>query len=194
MTKGPLIILSGPSGSGKSTIVARLLAMPELKLRQSISATTRPPRSGERPGTDYLFVTAEEFDRLRDGGQLLEWAKVHDHCYGTPRRGVEDMREQGCPVVLVIDVQGASQVRESCPDNVSIFLRTSNLDTLERRLRDRHTEDDTAIERRLQNARVELLRADEFTHQVLNDDLDRAVNDVRTIIMNRIREEQRNAG
>jgi guanylate kinase len=185
---GPLIILSGPSGSGKTTIVNRLRAMPELRLRPSISATTRPKREGEVDGQQYYFLTPEEFERRRRAGEFLEWAEVHGHMYGTPRQAVEDLRKQGHTVVLVIDVQGAAQVRPKCTDATSIFLTVSSVDTLEHRLRDRHTEDEASLRRRLANAREELRRAGEFTHQVLNDDLERAVADVRTIIINRIRE------
>jgi guanylate kinase len=185
---GPLIILSGPSGSGKTTIVERLRAMPELRLRQSISATTRPQREGEIDREQYFFLSAEEFEKRRQAGEFLEWAEVHGHRYGTPRAAVEALRRQGYAVILVIDVQGAAQVRPKCPDATSIFLTVSRLDTLEHRLRERHTEDEASLRRRLDNARTELTRASEFTHQVLNDDLERAVSDVRTIIMNRIRE------
>ncbi len=185
---GPLIILSGPSGSGKSTIVSRLLAMPELRLRQSVSATTRPRREHERDGEHYLFCTPEQFRKMAAAGEFLESAEVHGHCYGTPRSSVQELREKGFTVVLVIDVQGAAQVRKLCPDAESIFVTTSSVEALEQRLRDRHTEDDASLRRRLANARGEIERASEFTHQVVNDDLERAVSDVRTIIMNRIRE------
>lgn len=192
--KGPLIILSGPSGSGKSTIVARLKLMPELRLHQSISATTRPPRDGEVHGRDYYFLESEEFETKRAAGEFLEWASVHGHYYGTPKGPIDALRERGHPVVLVIDVQGADQVRRACPDNVSIFLTTSSLDVLEKRLRDRHTEDETSIRRRLNNAKGELLRAGEFTYRVLNDDLDTAVKAVHDIIIDHLPEGDANAG
>src|SRR5262249_17830461 len=128
---GPLIILSGPSGSGKTTIVERLRAMPELRLRPSISATTRPKREGEIDGQQYYFVSPEEFEKKRQAGEFLEWAEVHGHKYGTPRQALEDLRKQGNTVVLVIDVQGAAQVRPKCPDATSIFLTVSALSTLE---------------------------------------------------------------
>lgn len=191
--KGPLIILSGPSGSGKSTIVSRLLAMPELRLRQSVSATTRPRRDGEIDGKHYFFLTPEMFGARRDAGEFLECAEVHGQCYGTPRNHIEELRQQGHAVILVIDVQGAAQVRQVCPDAVSIFLRTTSLETLEKRLRERGTEDESSIQTRLTNARAELARAGEYTHQVLNDDLDRAVQEVRAIILNNLPEGAANA-
>lgn len=191
--KGPLIILSGPSGSGKSTIISRLKAIPELRLRQSISATTRSPRSGERDGQDYYFLSPEEFEAKRSAGEFLEWATVHGHHYGTPRGPIDQLREEGHPVVLVIDVQGAAQVRRSCPDAVSIFLTTSSLDVLEKRLRDRQTEDERSIRRRLENARIEIEHASEFTERVLNDDLETAVQHVRRIIIDQLRKGDANA-
>src|SRR5262249_45314878 len=119
---GPLIILSGPSGSGKTTIVGRLRAMPELRLRPSISATARRKRDGEIDGQQYYFLSPEEFERRRKAGDFLEFAEVHGHKYGTPKQAVEALRKQGHTVILVIDVQGAEQVRPKCPDATSIFL------------------------------------------------------------------------
>src|SRR4051794_1735216 len=118
---GPLIILSGPSGSGKSTIVARLLQAADSPLRLSVSATTRPPRPGERDGVHYHFWTRERFQREIEAGGFLEWAEVFGNYYGTPRSEVEPFRARGVGVILDIDVQGAAQVRAQCPDAVSIF-------------------------------------------------------------------------
>src|SRR5262245_32854062 len=116
MDKAPLIILSGPSGSGKSTVICGLLAPGDLRLRLSVSVTTRPPRPGERDGVHYYFWTRERFEAERAAGGFLEWAEVHGNCYGTLRREVEPYREQGWGVILDIDVQGAAQVRVQCPD------------------------------------------------------------------------------
>lgn len=184
MRQGPLIILSGPSGSGKSTVMARIRETSDLPIRQSISATTRPPRPYERHGVDYYFLTPDAFAAMLRDGELLEWAQVHGHYYGTPRAPIDALRGQGFGVVLVIDVQGAAQVRRLCPDHVSIFLRTSSLDILERRLRERHTEDEASLRQRLDNARVELQQASEYQHQVINDELDTAVRQVVEIIRN----------
>ena len=188
MGKGPLIILSGPSGTGKTTVSARLLAVSGLPLRQSISATTRPPRVGERDGVDYFFVDPAEFSRKVAAGDFLEWAQVFGNSYGTPREPIERLRQNGMGVLLVIDVQGAAQVRKSCPDHVSIFLMTPSLEVLEQRLRTRHTEDEAAIQRRLVTARQELQRASEYTYQVVNDDLETAVTQLRAIIAPLFRE------
>jgi guanylate kinase len=182
MSKGPLIILSGPSGTGKSTVIRRLLAAHDLPLRLSVSVTTRQPRAGEVDGVDYHFWTRECFEQEIRAGGFLEWAEVFGALYGTLRREVEPVREQGQGVLLEIDVQGAAQVRGHCPEAVSIFLKAPSLETYEQRLRKRHTEREAALQRRLEGARRELARAGEYDHQVVNDDLDRAVVEVEGII------------
>jgi guanylate kinase len=186
---GPLIILSGPSGSGKSTVIARLLAEGGLPLRLSVSATTRPPRPGERDGEHYHFWTRERFEREIAAGAFLEWAEVHGQLYGTLVREVEPYRRQGLGVILVIDVEGAAQVRRRCPNPVSVFLRTSTPEALEQRLRQRHTDSPEAIRGRLETARRELARADEYDYQVINDDLETAVAELRGIIARQFRED-----
>ena len=180
--KGPLIILSGPSGCGKSTVSARVLARGDLPLRQSVSATTRPPRPGERDGVHYHFWTPQRFEQEKKAGGFLEWAEVHGHYYGTPRSEVDPYRERGIGVILVIDVQGAAQVRARCPDAVTVFMRTSSWQEYERRLRLRGQDDEAAIALRLANAQKELAQAGEYQFEVLNDDLDTAVERFHTIV------------
>jgi guanylate kinase len=180
--RGPLLILSGPSGSGKSTVIRQLLATADLPLRLSVSATTRPPRRGEREGVDYYFWSRERFEEEVRAGGFLEHALVHGNFYGTLRREVEPYRDQGTGVVLDIDVQGAEQVRRQCPDAVLVFLRTSSFQTYEKRIRQRHTEDEAAIRRRLKAAEKELARAGEYQYQVINDDLPAAVAEVGGIL------------
>jgi guanylate kinase len=182
MAKAPLIILAGPSGSGKSTIIARLLEERKLPLRLSVSATTRPPRSYEREGVHYYFWTREQFQKQVQAGAFLEWAEVNGQYYGTLRREVDDYRERGIGVLLDIDVQGAAQVRACYPDCLSIFLRASSWETYEQRLRKRGTESEEQIARRLATAKRELERIGEFDHVVVNDDLERAVAEVRQLI------------
>jgi guanylate kinase len=182
MPKAPLIILAGPSGSGKSTIIARLLAERKLPLRLSVSATTRPPRPYEREGVHYYFWTRDEFQKQVRAGAFLEWAEVNGQCYGTLRREVDEYRERGIGVLLDIDVQGAAQVRARSPHCLSIFLRTSSWETYEQRIRQRGTENEEQIARRLATAKRELERMHEFDHVVVNEDLERAVAAVGSLI------------
>ena len=178
---GRLIVLSGPSGSGKSTLVQRLLERPGLRLEVSISATTRPPRAGERSGCDYVFLSAPEFENIRD--RLLESAEVHGHSYGTPAEPVRKALEQGTCVILVIDVQGGIQVREKVPSALLIFVRAPGLDVLEQRLRARGTDDEASIQRRLANARRELDLAKCYDVHLVNDDLERSVDELAAILV-----------
>jgi guanylate kinase len=181
MTIAPLVIVSGPSGCGKTTLIRHLLKeMPSLVL--SVSVTTRKQRINEEPGVAYHFWSVPEFIAARDKGQFLEWAEVHGNYYGTLENEVTPHREIGIGVVLDIDVQGAEQVRNRCPYAVSIFVRTSRFETLEERLRKRHTESEEAIQKRLTNARAELARAGEYDYQVINDDLGTALASMRAIV------------
>jgi guanylate kinase len=147
-----------------------------------VSATTRAPRDGEVDGRQYHFWTRERFEEEIRREAFLEWALVHGQYYGSLKQEVEPYRNQGIGVLLEIDVQGAEQVRRRCPDNVSIFLCPPSLEVLESRLRGRRSETEASIERRLRNARAELARRDEYTCQVVNDDLERATNEIREIL------------
>jgi guanylate kinase len=177
---GRLVVLSGPSGSGKSTLAQRLLALPGLRLKISISATTRAPRPGEQSGRDYLFVTEVEFERMRKG--LLESAQVHGNRYGTPQGPVREAMAAGTCVLLVIDVQGGLQVRERVPGSLLIFVQPPDLLTLEARLRGWGTDDDKTIARRINGARRELELASSYDFHVINDDLEQAVGDLAAIL------------
>lgn len=179
---GPLIILSGPSGCGKSTIIRRLLDEGAWPMRLSVSATTRKPRPGEENGIHYWFWAAADFVKAIDDGKFLEWAEVHGSYYGTLADEVQPYRDRGIGVLMDIDVQGWAQVKKRCTDTVSIFIRTSSFDTIEQRLRVRHTESEDAIERRLRNARAEIERAEEYDYQVINDDLETALATMRSIL------------
>jgi guanylate kinase len=177
---GRLVVISGPSGSGKSTLVRRLLARPDLRLTVSISATTRAPRAGEVNGRDYYFLAPEEFEEVRE--ELLESAVVHGYHYGTPAGPVRRSTEQGSCVALVIDVQGGFQVRRKVPDALLVFIQIPSLEILEARLRARGTDSPETIERRLANARRELELAAQYDVQVVNDDLERAVEQLAAIL------------
>jgi guanylate kinase len=178
---GRLIVISGPSGSGKSTLVRRLLARPDLRLEVSVSATTRPPRPGEVADRDYVFLTHDRFESIRAG--MLESAEVHGHFYGTPREPVRRSMAAGLCVLLVIDVQGGFQIRRKVPGALLIFVQPPSLDGLEARLRLRGTDDDATIERRLANARCELEAAKGYDVHVINDELDRAVEELASILV-----------
>ncbi|HMF15074.1 MAG TPA: guanylate kinase [Gemmataceae bacterium] len=186
--------MSGPSGSGKSTVIERLLAAKQWPLHLSVSATTRAPRRGEIDGVHYHFWTPERFDAEVQARGFLEWARVHGKCYGTLRREVEGRREHGEGVILDIDVQGAEQVRKQCPDAVTVFLRAPDFATGEQRLRERHTESEEAIQRRLAGARAELERASEYDYQVVNDDLGAAVARLSEIVAEQFDKGDGNAG
>jgi guanylate kinase len=174
-------VIAGPSGVGKGTLVKRLVARhPEVRL--SISVTTRPPRPAERDGIDYRFVADDEFDRMVDGHELLEWAEIVGHRSGTPAGPVLEALAAGGDVLLEIDVQGAFQVRERIPGAVLIFLEPPSLTELERRLRSRGTEDEERLARRLATAAEELERGPGFDHVVVNDDLERATAQVDAIL------------
>ncbi len=170
---GRLVVLSGASGVGKSTLVHRLIDRAGGKVRRSISATTRAPREGETPGVDYDFVTAEVFEALR--GDLLESAEVHGARYGTPAGPVREALAAGLCVILVIDVQGGLQVRRKVPNALLVFVQAPSLEALERRLRERGTDDDAAIARRLANARREIEASKGYDVQLVNDDLEACV-------------------
>jgi guanylate kinase len=177
---GRLIVVSGASGAGKSTLVDRLLERPGLRLRRSISATTRAPRGEEVDGVDYYFLTPEAFEAARPG--MLESAEVHGHRYGTPLAPVLESLAEGVGVVLVIDVQGALLVREKRPEALLIFVTVPSFELLEARLRARGTDDEATILRRLDNARREVALASRYDHVIVNDDLDRAVDELVGIL------------
>lgn len=182
-----IVVLSGPSGSGKSTIVNRLLEVSPVRLVKLVSATTRPPRPVEVNGKDYYFLTPQEFDAKRSAGAFLECAEVHgsEYWYGTLKSELERAHDVGGWALLEIDVEGAINVMQKYPNAVTIFLTTASEPDYERRLRSRGTESDKVIQRRLETARRELERADRYDYQVINDELDRAVQEISDILSSR---------
>ena len=176
-----LFVLTAPSGAGKTTLVHALTAE-HPDLRFSISYTTRPQRRQETHGVDYLFVSEQEFTALEASGKLLESAEVFDNRYGTSREQVERYLADGHPVILEIDWQGARQVRESMPTAHSVFILPPSRGELEHRLRQRGTDSDAAIDRRLGDALADMSHWDEFDYVIVNDDLRRAVADLEAVL------------
>jgi guanylate kinase len=177
-----IIIVSGPSGSGKSTLVERLRGLPGTMF--SISCTTRPARAAESPGKCYDFISEAEFQRRVAQGEFLEYAQVFGkHWYGTPRKWVDDARRQGLDLVLEIDVQGALQVKKQVPGAVAVFIVPPSRQDVERRLRARGQDSEEAIGRRLERARQEMSCWSQYDFVVVNDDLDRATQDLRAIVL-----------
>ncbi len=181
MRKGNLFVLSGPSGAGKGTLVKRVLQrVPDAWV--SVSATTRQPRPGEVDGRDYFFLDQPRFDELVSQGGFLEWAHVHGNSYGTLRSRVQDRIDHGSQVILEIDVQGAFQVKKAMPEAHLIFIEPPSLEELERRLRGRGTETEDVICNRMKTAEVELARKMEYDVQVVNDELERATEELVSYI------------
>ena len=178
---GLLVVLSGPSGSGKDTVLAELFKL-DIGLVQSVSMTTRKPRDNEKDGVDYLFVDEDCFVSAIEEGKMLEYAKYGNNYYGTPKAPVDNWLNENKVVVLKIEVQGAGNIRKLYPDAVSIFLTPPNKQVLEERLRNRGSEDNEDVRRRLDIACNELERICEYDYVVVNDDLMDAVRDVKTII------------
>ena len=183
MTPGPLFIVSGPSGSGKTTLIRRVLAAGKYPLRLAVSATTRQKREGEQDGVDYYFWSKEHFLEQLAAGAFLEHAQVHGlNYYGTPRSEVDEYRKRGQGVILDIDVQGAEQVRAIYPDHVSVFIKLSAWEMYRQRLRQRGSETEASLARRLETARRELARIGEYQYEIINDDLEPAVQEFLDLI------------
>ncbi|MFC4946445.1 guanylate kinase [Pseudonocardia sp. GCM10023141] len=170
--RGRLIVLAGPSGVGKSSVVQALRErLPELYF--SVSATTRDPRPGEVDGVHYRFVGPDGFDKLIDGGELLEWAEIHGGLQrsGTPREPVVEALDAGRPVLVEVDLHGARSVKRTMPESTTVFLAPPSFEELVRRLRDRGTESEAQFERRLETAREEMASTGEYDVVLINDDV-----------------------
>lgn len=179
--KGMLLIISGPSGTGKGTLV-KMLMESDPSFRFSCSVTTRAPRVGEVDGYHYHFVNDEEYERLVEEGAFLEHATVHGHHYGTLRKPVEDLMDQGLNVLLDIDPQGAISVMENASEYVSVFILPPSFEDLRVRLHTRNTDDPVEIERRLNNARGEVKKVDRYQYALINDDLQLAFAQLQHIV------------
>ena len=179
--RGDLLIVSAPSGSGKTSVTSSTLSQVE-RLCFSVSYTTRSPRQGEREGIDYWFVSTDQFEDMIRSDQLLEWARVYGHCYGTGREFVERQRDRGWDVLLDIDVQGARKIKRTLPESHLVFLFPPSFDTLEQRLRSRGLDDEKMIRSRLEEARIEILAYEEYDYLILNEDIEQAVSELKSII------------
>lgn len=179
--RGVLFVVSAPSGTGKTTVVERLVQRVR-GLTQSCSYTSRPARAGESNGVQYNFVSREAFEAMVTRGEFLEWADVFGNLYGTRRADTEAVLATGNDVVLVIDVQGARQVRAHVRGTVAIFVMPPSFSDLEGRLRGRNGDPDPAITRRLDTARAEVSAVSEYDYVVVNDDLERCVGEIESIV------------
>jgi guanylate kinase len=182
-----VFVITGPSGVGKGSLIGRLRAdLPEIEL--SVSATTRSPRQGEADGVDYHFLSSADFEQRVEAGEFLEHARYSGNRYGTLRSEVEHRIENGHPVVLEIEVQGARQIRTTMPEAVQVFIAPPQLASLRQRLESRGTDDSSAIEARLKVAEEELDARGEFPHQVVNDDLEHAAEELEAIVRGKLSE------
>ncbi len=179
--EGLLIVFSGPSGAGKDTILTQLTER-NPNIRLSVSATTRMPRLGEVDGEDYFFVSKARFESMLSNNEMLESAEYCGNYYGTPSAPIKKWLSEGFDVILEIEVQGAAQIKEKCPDCVSLFVLPPSFEILERRLRNRKTENEETIQKRLNTAQEEILEAVHFDYAVINDTVEEAVDDINAII------------
>lgn len=189
--KGLLVVYSGFSGVGKGTIMKEMLKREET-FRLSVSATTRAPRPGEVDGREYYFITKEKFLKMIDNDEFLEYAQYADNYYGTPKKAVEDMLNEGYNVFLEIEVQGGLQIMEKCPDCLSIFIVPPSLEVLEQRLRGRGTETEEVIEKRMKAALVEQEYTSRYDFVVENDIVEKTVDDIINIVKKEKEKEKRN--
>lgn len=181
-----LFVISGSSGVGKGTVLKRFMEKnPEFIL--SISCTTRSQREGETDGINYFFISKEEFRKCIDEEKFLEWAEFADNFYGTKKKYINECLSSGKNVILEIDTKGAMQVKRQMPDAVLIFISPPSYEALEKRLRGRHTEDETAVQKRLEQVKLELDTAKYFDYEIINDNLNTAVNALEEIILKEIK-------
>ncbi len=180
--KGILLVLSAPSGAGKTSLCqAAVKQLP--RLMHSVSYTTRPPRAGEVHGRDYYFVDEQTFESMKREGEFIEWARVHGHLYGTSKKMIYEIQKQGSDAILDIDAQGAQKLMSLKELNtVFVFVVTPTFSELERRLRNRRSDPEEEIQRRLEKAREEIAQFEKYDYLLVNDDFDRALEDLTSIL------------
>ena len=179
--KGLLLVVSGPSGAGKGTICNALLNKND-KIKLSVSATTRKPRNGEVHGVNYFFLEKEEFTTMIENGEFLEYAQIYDNFYGTPKSAIIECLEKGQDVILEIEMQGAKQIKEVYPEGVFIFVLPPSLEELKSRIVGRGTETQEEIEKRFSCAFEEINQIVNYDYFIVNEDIEKSVNDVEAII------------
>lgn len=181
MREGLLVVLSAPSGTGKGTVIKELMAQND-NIKLSVSATTRNPREGETDGQHYFFKSVDDFCRMIDNNELVEWVKYCDNYYGTPRKYIEEATQAGYDVFLELEVEGAANIRDKYPGCILIFLLPPSFEELERRIVGRGTEQPETIHKRLSRAREEMHFIDQYDYVVINGDLNQAVRDIQSIL------------
>ena len=179
--KGVLVLFSGPSGVGKDTVLEIVLAK-DTSLQKSISLTTRGIRENEIDGKDYYFISVPEFEKMIDNNEVLEFARYGQNLYGTPKAPVDKWLSEGKTVILKIEVQGASNIKKLYPESVGIFIMPPSMEELEQRLRSRGTENETDIQKRLEIAQNEIGHSKDYDFLVVNDDLEKASENVLEIL------------
>ena len=185
MNDSKLIIFSAPSGAGKSSLIKKLIELSESTIDLSVSVTTREPRDGEVHGVDYFFISEQEFLKLEKQDAFLESANVHGFYYATLKSFVDEKTRSGISVILDIDVQGFKQVKQTSQDNVSIFILPPSLEELEQRLFNRGSESAESIKKRLKNALIELRSAEIFDYVVVNDEFDKTIKILSSILFDK---------
>ncbi|MDU3828363.1 MAG: guanylate kinase [Peptostreptococcus sp.] len=179
--RGLLLVVSGPSGTGKGTICKKMVEMNDA-IKLSVSATTRQPRLGEKEGLSYYFKTREEFEKMVENGEFLEHAMIYDNYYGTPKQAIVDQLDAGVDVILEIEMQGARQIREVCPDAVFVFILPPSLDELKHRIVGRGTETKEQIEKRFNSAYNEIKLLGDYDYFIFNNIVDKAAEEIFEII------------
>ena len=179
--KGLLLVVSGPSGAGKGTICKALLNKND-QIKLSVSATTRKPRNGEVHGVNYFFIEKEEFTKMIENGEFLEYAQIYDNFYGTPKAAIIECLEKGQDVILEIEMQGSRQIKEVYPEGVFIFVLPPSLEELKSRIVGRGTETQEEIEKRFSCAFEEINQIVNYDYFIVNEDIEKSVSDVEAII------------